>query len=132
VSAAPGHLTGDEIGARVRERTFKLARARREKWLSTSWTRAKDGRLFINRAGVNLSVFLIGDGRYGAVVARESGDWKKWAGKTYASETLAKAAALAVVVEAKPTRDELKWTKAKSKASKAEARARQPELDLAK
>jgi hypothetical protein len=125
-----GHLTGDEIGARVRERTFKLARARREKWLTSAWTRAADGRLFLNRSGVNLSVFPIGDGRFGAVVSRESGDWKKWAGRAFTSETRAKNAALAVVIESKPSKAELKWTLPKSKASKSDAKARQ--LDLSK
>jgi Family of unknown function (DUF5906) len=75
-SCRAGHLTSDEIGARVRERTFKLARARREKWLTSAWTRAADGRLFLNRSGVNLSVFPVGDKRFGAVVSRERGDWK--------------------------------------------------------
>jgi hypothetical protein len=127
-----GHLTDDVIGARVRERTFKLARARRDKWLTSVWTRAADGRLFLNRSGVNLSVFPVGDKRFGAVVSRESGDWKKWAGKTYASETLAKNAALAVVIEAKPSKAELKWTTPKSKASKSDVKARQLQLDLSK
>jgi hypothetical protein len=132
-----GHLTGDTVGSRVVERAFRLACERRDKWLNADWSRGKDGRLFLNRHGANLSVFPVGDGRFGAVVSRESGDWRKWAGKTYASETLAKNAALAVVIEALPSKEELQWSrkpsraKSKSKSSKAKGSKGNEQLALA-
>ena len=122
-SCCAGQLTDDVIGARVRERAFKLARARRQRWLNADWKHAADGRAYLNASGVNLSTFPIGDGRYGACVSRESGDWKRWAGKTFASEALAKQAALAMVIESKPSKEELKWA---AKPSKAKAKSPKP------
>jgi hypothetical protein len=96
-----GNLEGSPLGARARESVFRLREARRARWATKPWRRAKSGVAYLNSDGVSIRVYGVPGGFMG-VIASLIDDWRIVGKRVFSSEEAAQAAAIKHLFTAKP------------------------------
>lgn len=94
------HMEEDYKRPREREKRLKRAARRRKSWSQRTWLTSRQGNLYINTEGFNLTIYSHGRGWGVRVVNRESGAAQSGR-KVYPTESEAKAAALNALLWAK-------------------------------
>jgi hypothetical protein len=94
-----GHLEGDLVAARGRERQVRATARRRKAWLTRRWKRSARGNEFLNIDGFNVVVFSHYGGWSGRVAERE-GSFVQFLDREYSTPAAAKAALLDIAVSA--------------------------------
>jgi hypothetical protein len=103
-----GHMEEDPDGARAREKDFKAANSRREKWLNRPWRYTvaydSDGSMHnaecIKTGGFDISVWQRPDGAgWAAKVEHRDTGRRRYSERHYATMEAAKRAALDVMVK---------------------------------
>jgi hypothetical protein len=92
-----GNMEADLIGAKRRERDFKLLAQRRQRWLTRSWRTSWAGNEYLNTDGFNVVVFPRGKRWSSKVESRD--DYRiRFAPETYDTSNEAKLGALEMIL----------------------------------
>ena len=89
-----GRLERNPAGAQAREHVFGLREARRARWATKEWRRAKSGVSYLNSDGVWIRIYGV-PGGFSGVIASLIDDWKILGRRVFSSnEAEAQSAAI--------------------------------------